>query len=69
MGIVALVVLGEYMLLSVPLFLSQVMQARGTSLVGPFDVLAYFSPVFAMTAAAAVLYIASARRVTPAAGA
>src|SRR2546421_1297014 len=69
MGIVALVVLGEYMLLSVPLFLSQVLQARGTSLVGPFDVLAYFSPVFAMAAAAAVLYIASARRVTPAAGA
>jgi hypothetical protein len=63
LGIVALVVAAEFALLSVPLFVSQILQARGTDLIGPFDLLAFFSPVFAIGAAAIVLYLAAARRV------
>jgi hypothetical protein len=63
LGIVALVVAAEFALLSVPLFVSQILQARGTNLIGPFDLLAYFSQVFAFGAAAIVLYLAAARRV------
>jgi hypothetical protein len=63
LGIVALVVAAEFALVSVPLFVSQVLQARGTDLIGPFDLLAYFSQVFAFGAAAIVLYLAAARRV------
>jgi len=61
---VALVVGAEYVLLSLPLFVSQILLARGTNLIGPLDLLAYFSPVFAIGAAAVVLYIAAARRVS-----
>jgi len=64
LAIAALVVEAEYVLLSLPLFVSQVLQARGTSLIGPFDLLAYFSPVFAMGAAAIVLYLGAARTVS-----
>ena len=48
---------------------SQILQARGTDLIGPFDLLAYFSQVFAVGAAAIVLYLAAARRVDAAASA
>jgi hypothetical protein len=64
MGIVAMFVGAEYVLLSVPLFVSQLLLTRGTNLIGPFDLLAYFSPVFAIGAAAIVLYMAAARRVS-----
>jgi hypothetical protein len=64
-GIVAFVVAAEFALLSVPLFVSQMLQARGTNLIGPFELLADFSPVFAIAAAAIVLYMATARTVTP----
>jgi hypothetical protein len=43
---------------------SQILLARGTNLIGPFDLVAYFSPVFAIGAAAIVLYIAAVRRVS-----
>ena len=69
LGIVALVVAAEFALVSVPLFVSQILQARGTDLIGPFDLLAYFSQVFAVGAAAIVLYLAAARRVDAAASA
>lgn len=64
MGIVAMFVGAEYVLLSLPLFVSQILLTRGTNLIGPFDLLAYFSPVFAIGAAAIVLYMAAARRVS-----
>jgi hypothetical protein len=64
LGMVALVVGVEYVLLSLPLFVSQILLARGTNLIGPFDLVAYFSPVFAIGAAAIVLYIAAVRRVS-----
>jgi hypothetical protein len=35
---------------------SQILQTRGTSLIGPLDLVAYFSIVFAIGAAALVLY-------------
>ena len=63
LGIVAFVVAAEFALVSVPLFVIQVLPARGTDLIGPFDLLAFFSPVFAIGAAAIVLYLAAARRV------
>src|SRR5438034_3120107 len=63
LGTVALVIAAEFALLSLPLFVSQVAQARGTNLIGPFEVLAYFSPVFAIGAAVIVLYVATTRTV------
>jgi hypothetical protein len=69
LGIVALPVAAEFAILSLPLFVSQILQARGTNLIGPFELMAYFSPVFAFGAAALVLYMASARRVAPRASA
>jgi hypothetical protein len=65
-GIVAVIIGSEFVLVSLPLFVSQVMQARGTNLLGPLDLAAYFSQVFAIAAAAIVLYIAAARKVTAA---
>jgi len=65
LGIVALVIAAEFLLLSVPLFVSQVVQARGTKLLSPLDLIAYFSPVFAIAAAAIVLYTATTRMVAP----
>jgi len=65
LGIVAFVVAAEFVLLSLPRFVSQMIETRGTNLIGPFELLAYFSPVFAIAAAAAVLYIATERRVAP----
>lgn len=62
LGIIALVVGAEYVLLSLPTFVSQVLQVPGTNLIGPFDLLALFSPVFAIGAATIVLYSAAARR-------
>ena len=63
LGIVALVIAAEFAFLSLPLLVSQVLQARGTNLIGPLDLLAYFSPVFAIGAAAIVVYVAAARTV------
>ncbi len=64
LGIVALVLAGEFGILSLPTFVSQIVLARGTNLIGPFDLLAYFSSLFAIGAAAIVLYMAAARKVT-----
>ena len=64
-GIIAAVLAAEFVFLSLPTFVSQILQARGTSLIGPLDLMAYFSVVFAIGAAAIVLYLAVARRVTP----
>ena len=64
LGVLALTIAAEFVLLSLPLFVSQLVEARGTNLLGPFDLLAYFSPVFAVAAAALVLYIAAARGVS-----
>ena len=64
-GIVATVLAAEFVVLSLPLFVSQILQARGTSLIGPLDLIAYFSVVFAIGAAALVLYLTAAGRVTP----
>ena len=60
----ALVVTAEFAFLSIPLLVSQLAQTRGTNLIGPFDLLAFFSPVFAIGAAVIVLYLAAARRVS-----
>ncbi|HVD30477.1 MAG TPA: hypothetical protein VNE19_02040 [Methylomirabilota bacterium] len=64
LGIIASVLVAEFVIVSLPTFVSQIVLARGTNLIGPFDLLAYFSPIFAMAAAALVLYIAAARKVT-----
>lgn len=69
LGIVGFVLAAEFVLLSLPPFVSQVLQAHGTNLIGPFDLVAYFSPVFAIGAAALVLYRAAARRVSATEGA
>jgi len=69
LGLVALVMAGEFGILSLPIFVSQILLARGTNLIGPFDLLAYFSTFFALAAAALVLYIAAARKVTATQGA
>ena len=61
LGIVALLIAAEFAFLSLPVLVSQALQARGTNLIGPFDLLAFFSPVFAIGAAAIVLYVAMAR--------
>jgi hypothetical protein len=37
---------------------------RGTNLIGPFEMLAYFSPIFAIGGATLVLYMSTARKVT-----
>ena len=65
-GIVALIIAAEFVLVSLPLFVSQVREARGANLIGPVELAAYFSQVFALGAAAIVLYIAAARKVTAA---
>jgi hypothetical protein len=65
LGIVAVVVAAEFVLLSLPPFMTQVVQARGTNLIGPFDLVAYFSPFFAIGAAGIVLYMATARGASP----
>jgi hypothetical protein len=41
-----------------------VVLTRGTNLIAPFELLAYFSPIFAIAAAALVLYMSAARKVT-----
>jgi len=69
LAVVALVLLGEYAIVSLPSLVSQVILARGTNLIGPFDLLAYFSPVFAIGVAALVLYMAAARKVSATEGA
>ena len=69
LGIVAFVLAAEFAILSLPTFVSQILLARGTNLMGPFDLLAYFSTFFAIAAAMLVLYIAAARRVTSPEGA
>lgn len=68
-GIVALVLAAEYIIVSLPTWVGQVLLARGTNLIGPFDLLVYFSPVFAIAAGAIVLYIAATRKVTATEGA
>jgi hypothetical protein len=69
LGIVAFVLVAWFAILSLPTFVSQVLETRGTNLIGPFDLLAYFSTFFAIAAAALVLYISAARRVTSPEGA
>jgi hypothetical protein len=68
-GVVAVVLLGEYAVVSLPSLVSQIILTRGKNLIGPFDLLAYFSPVFAIGAAALVLYMAAARKVSASEGA
>jgi hypothetical protein len=63
LGIVALFVVAAFVIVSLPTLVSQV-QTRGTHLIGPFDLFAFFSPLFAVAAAALVLYMAAARRVS-----
>ena len=58
-----LVIAAEFALLSLPPLVSQLAQARGTNLIGPVELLAYFSPVFAIGAATIVLYMAAVRRI------
>ncbi len=69
LGIVAFVLAAGFVLVSLPTFVSQVSQTRGTNLIGPFDLLAYFSPIFAIIAAALVLYMAAAQKVSAKEGA
>jgi hypothetical protein len=64
LGIIAFVLAAEFVIVSLPTFLSQVVLTRGTNLIGPFELLAYFSPIFAIAAAALVLYMSTARKVT-----
>jgi hypothetical protein len=64
LGIVAFVLATEFVIVSLPTFVSQLVLTRGTNLIGPFELLAYFSPIFAIAAAALVLYMATARKVT-----
>jgi hypothetical protein len=68
-GVVALVIAGEFAVVSLPSLVSQLTLARGRNLIGPFDLLAYFSLFFAMGAAALVLYMAVARKVRATEGA
>jgi hypothetical protein len=68
-GIIALVLAAEFVIVSLPTFVGQVVLARGTNLIGPFDMLAYFSPIFAIAAAALVLYLAATRKVSATEGA
>jgi hypothetical protein len=63
LGIVAFVLAAEFVIVSLATFVSQVL-ARGTNFIGPFDLLAYFSPVFAIAAAVLVLYVSAARKVS-----
>jgi hypothetical protein len=69
LGIVAFVLAAEFVIVSLPTFVSQILLARGTNLIGPFDLLAYFSPIFAIAAGVLVLYITAARNATATAGA
>ena len=69
LGVIAFVLAAGFAIVSLPTFVSQVFPARGTNLIGPFDLLAYFSSVFEIAAAALVLYMAAARKVTATAGA
>jgi hypothetical protein len=69
LGVIAFVLAAEFAIVSLPTFVSQVFLARGTNLIGPFDLFAYFSPVFEIAAAALVLYMAAARKVTATEGA
>jgi hypothetical protein len=69
LAIVAFVLAAEFVILSLPIFVSQILLARGTNFIGPFDLLAYFSPVFAIAAALLVLYVAAARKVSATEGA
>jgi hypothetical protein len=62
-GIVAFVVVAGFAVVSLPALVSQV-QTRGTNLIGPFDLFAFFSPLFAVAAAALVIYMAAARTVS-----
>jgi hypothetical protein len=64
LGIIAFVLAAEFVIVSLPTFVSQVVLTRGTNLIGPFELLAYFSPIFAIAAAALVLYMSTARKVT-----
>jgi hypothetical protein len=64
LGIVAFALAAEFVIVSLPSFVSQVVLARGTNLIGPYELLAYFSPIFAIAAGALVLYMSTARKVT-----
>ncbi len=64
LGIVAFALAAEFVIVSLPTFVSQVVLTRGTNLIGPYELVAYFSPIFAIAAAALVLYMSTARKVT-----
>jgi hypothetical protein len=68
-SIVAFVLVAEFVVVSLPTLVSQVFLARGTNLIGPFDLLFYFSLFFAIAAAVLVLYVAAARKGTATEGA
>jgi hypothetical protein len=59
----AFVLAAEFVIVSLPAFVSQVLVTRGTNLISPFDLLAYFSTLFAIVAGALVLYMSAARKV------
>jgi hypothetical protein len=64
LGIVAFLVVAVFVVVSLPTFVSQILQTRGTNLIGPVDLLAFFSPLFAVAAAALVIYMAATRKVS-----
>jgi hypothetical protein len=64
LSIVAFVLVAEFVVVSLPTLMSQVFLARGTNLIGPFDLLFYFSLFFAIAAAVLVLSVAAARKVS-----
>jgi hypothetical protein len=66
LGVIAFVLVADFVVVSLPTFVGQVLLARGTNLIGPFDLLVYFSLFFAIAAAAVVLYMSAARKVVAA---
>ena len=64
LGVIGFVAAAEFVIVSLPTFVSQILLTRGTNLIGPFDLLVYFSPIFMIAAAALVLYVAAARKIT-----
>jgi hypothetical protein len=68
LGIIALVVVGVFLLVGLPTFMGQV-GIGGAIAIGGLNLIGFLSPLVEIGAAALVLYIAAARRVTATAGA
>lgn len=66
LGIVALMLAAEFVVLALPTLTSQLALTRGVSLLGPVQLLSYVASFFAIGAAALVLYMAATRRATAA---